>query len=911
MTLTQSQVLQPVFTTTEFSTDGTPCTVYNYSPQSLQKFAISVEKKAKAKAKADNSTMRAVKVTNKWSVLPYVMGGFDIETTKCNGFYKDTNEPVETAMPYCFQFAIGDDVIICRESSQFIEVLNELKRRFKLTPKEEGKQGKMMLILVHNLGYEYSFLKKVLKFDSFFGNTPTRPINFIVDGVFVFQDSQKLTNSSLEQLTKDYNTHFIKTKEDFDYSIQRNQKTILKPVEYKYCAVDVLALTEYAQTFLKAKYLTQKMLPITCTQMVARNVEQAAIDENNLKEYLGDGGLQRIHNECKVKAQKYASNVAKKNSLNQKVEAEIYLKKYDDLFPKVAIRQLHEYIYGQRYTRQGHTTYTQGIINPEWFREYDLDDKPVALSTTTPANILTWLYYGGCTMAAPQAWGKHFTESDEIAGRDITSSYPFVMDAFNFPAGEFQLAPAYEHSFYLNDYSFDPDSSDFDSKRWFACMTFINPRVKKETKLIAVQPCSKSVFDHQNEGLNGKLLMHKGTMTVMFTDVAYDIFREFYDYDNVIVHYLYVAQASKLPDYLLNPMNKAYADKVNLKKAGLSGTVEYALAKAIVNSMYGLTVKKPHWHEYTAMFDGVDFAEIKTSSSNGMVVTTKCNVESSVLDTEKLKDACSVFSTTTILNPFWGIWVSGFARWRLCKMIAKISRNTKGYLSDFLYCDTDSIYFKHYREYLDFFLEDSVWCYNRLSKRHSAETLETLAPPAKNDPTDRISNCLGAWTDIATDDAKDSTAYISEFKTIGAKRYLKTYSFKTPGKEPEIHAVVAGLPTKKYVEVKETENGNVVIKHRPISIYTDYCEKAGVDPYEYFKPGFDFMIDFDQYDIGKLAHRIIDEATYAYVDGEYMETPSCTVLSPTGFKGTVSEFQQALYAHVSHMKGDFIYESED
>lgn len=848
-----------------YSKTGIPCHVYEADNNELKAFVDAVGKTVRnPKTRKPDTPVYHIGTSNKrkLTVVNNLVAAFDIETTVFEAFSDITGEPITAAFTYCMQFAINDFVYICRTWEQVIDMFAAVATKFRLNVE------KQMLVLVHNLGYEYSFFNHILSHNEVFGKSRTKPISMTVMGAFLFRDSMMLSGGSLQQLCKDYNTNYFKTKEDFNYSIKRTSKTPLKEKEYKYVCVDVLSLTEFG-AYLMQEYCSKGWLPMTSTQIVEHSIKDG-INTETAATILDPDELKAVEKSAKKKAEK----ATKENH-----DAEVYVKVYNASYNKALISKVHSHIYGYTYTdRSGWRNTYPGMVDPEWFRPRDIAGQEIEINTNVPANLFQHLYYGGCTLAAPENTENKLSD---LMGFDITSSYPYVMLAFNYAMSRFYKVDESDYEYYLNEYDFDEDSEDFNNTRWFCCATFTN--VVACQRNVGVHPSSKCEFYGNHIEINGKL-MQADAITIMLTDVNYDTFRAFYTFDEVTVHYIYRADAKALPAYLTDTLKDAYAAKTRLKKEHKSGTPEYTRAKVKVNTAYGVTVKSPEWLEETYEYDAElgCYITITTDYATGEVWEDN-ETERTLVSTGERKTSEKIFSSSNVLSPFWGIWVAGFARWRLCKMMQYIIENSEAGTNDFVYCDTDSLYMTNGERYAPFFEAESERARQRLLGKIDASQVEYIAENAEN--------TLGGWTNIASDDTKGKTDKIKYFKTLGAKRYLKTYEID--GKE-EMHAVIAGLPVHK-LDVNIHEDGTE--SYDDITIYTDYCNKAGVDEYDYFKEGMDFMLDGEAYDIGKLNHKYVDTPATVTYEGCTMHSPTSTVLSPTGFKITYVQILTALAAY--------------
>lgn len=188
---------------------------------------------------------------------------FDIEAT---------NIPdIKQAAMYVWQFAIESDlVVIGRTWHDFLTFLEKLKAWMPA--------GCQLIIYVHNLSYEFQFLRGIYHFtpEEVFATDNRKVLRCDILGAFEFRCSYFLSNSSLDFWSgpKGMNVkHQKQSGEDFDYSVQRWPWTQLTAEEYKYCVYDVLAVTECVHRMMELEHDTLATIPLTNTGYVRRIVK--------------------------------------------------------------------------------------------------------------------------------------------------------------------------------------------------------------------------------------------------------------------------------------------------------------------------------------------------------------------------------------------------------------------------------------------------------------------------------------------------------------------------------------------------------------------------------------------------------------------------------------------------------------
>lgn len=171
-----------------------------------------------------------------------VPASFDIETTSFIASKDENGEPVKAATMYIWQLGLNGTVIYGRTWDEFDNVINELVDYLELSSKRH------LLIYVHNLGYEFQFIRKRFEWDKVFAIKQRRPVYAICGGI-EFRCSLFLSNYSLEYIGKNllHKYPVEKLVGNLDYSKIRHSKTPLTDEELAYCINDVKVVMSYIQ----------------------------------------------------------------------------------------------------------------------------------------------------------------------------------------------------------------------------------------------------------------------------------------------------------------------------------------------------------------------------------------------------------------------------------------------------------------------------------------------------------------------------------------------------------------------------------------------------------------------------------------------------------------------------------------
>lgn len=220
---------------------------------------------------------------NKGAWMPrQVFSTFDIETTTYLKGVVDGQEIYENFM-YVWQWCIGDwsddkMIITGRTWPDYIQFLKDTAHIFNLDSEHT------MPVYVHNLAYEFQYLRSIVKVRDMFATEKRVPLKFVGANAFEFRCSYKLTNMSLARYCQAENVTHGK-KQGFDYRKKRYPDTPLTDAELSYCVDDVLGLHEAISHDLEKQANTLKTVPMTSTGYVRREA-RGAMNKNKKNHYL-------------------------------------------------------------------------------------------------------------------------------------------------------------------------------------------------------------------------------------------------------------------------------------------------------------------------------------------------------------------------------------------------------------------------------------------------------------------------------------------------------------------------------------------------------------------------------------------------------------------------------------------------
>ena len=169
-------------------------------------------------------------------------------------------EDNKRSLMYVWQMAINGTTIIGRTWQQFVELLNKLSDYLQLN------KDKRLIIWVHNLAFEFQFLKDYFKWQKVFAISTRKPIYALTDSGIEFRCSYILANLSLNNVGLSLQKYKVsKLVGDLDYEKVRHEKTPLTKQELNYCINDVLVISSYIKERMEEVNNDITRLPLTAT----------------------------------------------------------------------------------------------------------------------------------------------------------------------------------------------------------------------------------------------------------------------------------------------------------------------------------------------------------------------------------------------------------------------------------------------------------------------------------------------------------------------------------------------------------------------------------------------------------------------------------------------------------------------
>lgn len=190
---------------------------------------------------------------------------FDIETTS---FYEEREKH---ACMYCFVVGINGRVLFGRTWEEAINIFNTISKHYELN------ENKRIICYVHNLAYEFQFIKDRFNWIKVFATEDRKPLTALTDTGIEFRCSYLLSGYSLELVGKNLTRYKVqKLKGDLDYSLMRHSKTPMTEQEIQYCVNDALVVMGYIQEQIEDCGDITK-IPLTKTGYVRKYCRNACL----------------------------------------------------------------------------------------------------------------------------------------------------------------------------------------------------------------------------------------------------------------------------------------------------------------------------------------------------------------------------------------------------------------------------------------------------------------------------------------------------------------------------------------------------------------------------------------------------------------------------------------------------------
>ena len=294
---------------------------------------------------------------------------------------------------------------------------------------------------------------------------------------------------------------------------------------------------------------------------------------------------------------------------------------------------------------------------------------------------------------------------------------------------------------------------------------------------------------------NGRIVS-ADELSMTITEQDFIIIMNMYEWDDLVIDEMYVAQKAYLPKPIIEGVLELYGKKTTLKEVE-GKEAEYMRSKEDINSTFG------------------------------MCVTDICRDEiiySSEWSSEKpdLKEAIKLYNNSTkrFLYYAWGVWITAYARMNLFSGILEFK-------NDYVYSDTDSIKGLNYQKHMDYI--------NKYNESIVKQIDTCLLSYGLNPELSRPKNKWGKVKQLGVWNEED---LYTRFKALGAKRYMTET-------EDGITMTVSGVNKKKAIPY-------LLKKYGSKNIFKEFNDGLTI-PSTYMDEGVEKSAT------GKLTHTYIDD----------------------------------------------------
>ena len=197
---------------------------------------------------------------------------FDIETTST---YDAEGNPI--AFMYEWTVGILGRVIVGRTWEDLLDLFDLIAAKLRLGPELR------LPIFVHNLAFEFQFIRLRMEWEKIFALRTYKPVYAISTSGIEFRCSMILSGYSLESLGENLTTYPVrKLVGDLDYKLVRHSGTPMTDQEIAYCVNDVRVVMSYIQEQIELNGNIGN-IPLTKTGYVRRFCRKKCLYDRKAK----------------------------------------------------------------------------------------------------------------------------------------------------------------------------------------------------------------------------------------------------------------------------------------------------------------------------------------------------------------------------------------------------------------------------------------------------------------------------------------------------------------------------------------------------------------------------------------------------------------------------------------------------
>jgi hypothetical protein len=532
-------------------------------------------------------------------------------------------------------------------------------------------------------------------------------------------------------------------------------------------------------------------------------------------------------------------------------------------------------------------------------------------------------YQGGFTGANYKFIDKMVKDVYSV---DIKSSYPYQMVSNRFPVYDEDSTSCFfdeeANDFYfdylhgINHNQLQQSGNPSEVKGYYAFVEFEKVKIRNDKYLLdlAYSHCYEpsEEIDVKNKMLiiNGKI-KEADHLLIYMNNVDMDRFLMLYDYDNLIVHELWVTTRSRrLPEgeigFILN--NFSIKESIDKNKE----PIQYSLAKIRINAMYGVKVQN-EVKDFTNIQNGViskiDFSHLETGKYEDVTLSKEDVYENTIGKGNKKNG----FKGSNFDIYSDGVYIASFARTMLMTMMVKLVEAD----FDVIYSDTDSLKFKsnkpkpkktNKKDSKSVNLSAHNKVINLISEINSniikSNTENLRIQQFLKNNTNFNENkiyALGTW-EIESVDENENVKPYSFFKTLGAKKYAYI-------DDKGLHTTVAGCRKETFARAI-TNYANKLKGKETLSQALDYL----------FTTGTLVDVTASGRTTARYETRSFEECNKLTYNGRLIGSAGGVIIEPTTYKLNISKNDSLVLGEVERFEewtksinidGEIKYNEED
>ena len=420
----------------------------------------------------------------------------------------------------------------------------------------------------------------------------------------------------------------------------------------------------------------------------------------------------------------------------------------------------------------GYMPYTAtGIVREELRnigKEHGAHKDFVRTALTYEQNEIFQLMFHGGFCHSNRFYIGDILDEDETKGADFNSSYPFCMLAFKYPSEKFtELGKDVDENYIIRN---------SDNYAFVFRASFFGVSLKDRYYPMPALQASKCTHTINMKVDNGRI-KKADYVSIYLCEQDLIVLKEMYKWKECVCSEVICSKKEYLPRWYTDYVYQRYVDKCQMKPVKDKDPVGYALAKARVNLLFGLSVQKPVRENFIEVTVPGKY-KINRQGETAWFESGEYRID---YDKDPRKEYEKYINNhNTILGYYIGCYITAYAFRNLFKLGSCVNtyHNKDGsllYPPHWFYSDTDSCY-------SDDWDMEKINAYNEECKKL---LLANGYGPVKVGKKEY-------WLGVAEIDPDD--AIYSEFCVLGAKRYAGRNV-----KDDKIHITVAGVPKQGAV----------------------------------------------------------------------------------------------------------------